>query len=224
MLTQAAQTQKKSPETSLLSNLMSNLPKRTSTPRKDDQTEANSEAKTKSKRWDTIITHPTFGFCLVLSCPITHNRRNCVSSIQQINAKIRFWLKLHTVSFNGAYWWLEKLHYWLDSSFWLHVSSVIFRVRRGASRYWFLWVHQSHQKKLFHYLFSVHISWILYFYWLCRGSLLAKHCNVTENWKETKGNLSLCSCRLMTQRHHHRIRHRHPWICRGRNRLHNHLV
>ena len=51
MLTQTAQTQKKSPETSLLSNLMSNLPKRTSTPRKgqDDQTEANSEAKTKSK-------------------------------------------------------------------------------------------------------------------------------------------------------------------------------
>ena len=89
MLTQAAKKQKNSPETSLLSNLMSNLPKRTSTPRKghDDQTEANSEAKTKSKSWDTIITHPTFGFFLVLSRPITHNGRKCINSVQQIKPR-----------------------------------------------------------------------------------------------------------------------------------------
>ena len=52
MLVQTAHTEKKSPETLLLSNLMSNLPKRTSTPRKgqdDEQEELNSEAKTKSK-------------------------------------------------------------------------------------------------------------------------------------------------------------------------------
>ena len=58
MLVQAAQTQKKSPETSLLSNLMSNLPKRTSTPRKgqdDEREELNSEAKTKSKGWDVMM-------------------------------------------------------------------------------------------------------------------------------------------------------------------------
>ena len=60
MLPQAAETQKKNPETSLLSNLMSNLPKRTSTPRKgqDDDPElenSESEAKSKSKSCDVMI-------------------------------------------------------------------------------------------------------------------------------------------------------------------------